>query len=187
MTKQTGLRILTYGGGVVLIIFVLFLSITRQALYAPTLEEQLARSKVPISTRLTELQTWPPTPDHPFYPLRMVWDQVDLRLTSGPARVEKKFAFAKERMQSASILLSRGRYSLALTTLTKAGKYTIAAALDADAIYANQSTQFRESVKAQVASQQLELERLKPFFNDGQRAEIDRLIAELSILSSRFP
>ncbi len=187
MTRGQWLKLGAYVGGVVLIIFVLTLSITRQALYSPTIEEQQARAKISVGERMTELRTWPPLPDHPLYPLRMIQDRVRLLLSRPPQSTELQLSYADRRIDAAKILISRKRYTLALTTLTKAAKYSITAADSAEQVNLHQSTTFHASVGKKLRDQSDEMVRLKPFFSDAQRSVIDRLLAEIAVKATRFP
>lgn len=186
MRKQPFFRLFIYAGGVLLIILILALSLTRQHLYAPSSQDIASRSNVSVSERLEELRTWPPTPDNPLYPARMVGDQVSLYFSSSEDKPLLKLELANERLTSAKILLSHKRSALALTTLTKSTKYVLSAASDASALSPQSSSQIRGEVRNSITIQIQELSRLKESFSDEQKPIVDRLLSELISLRETF-
>ncbi len=186
MRTQTLLRISVYVCGIALIIIVLTLSLTRQHLYAPSSQDLQARRNLSVSERVNELSTWPPTPDNPLYPIRMLDDQLQLRFASPESRLRLKLKFSAERLSSAQILLDHQRSSLALSTLTKSTKYVLSAAQDAMTLSPQSSTEIRGEVRDAITLQIAALERLKPSFSDEQKPIVDRLLSELTALNAAF-
>ncbi|MEP7167572.1 MAG: hypothetical protein ABI758_06385, partial [Candidatus Woesebacteria bacterium] len=127
MSKNPFVRFTVYGAGILLIIFVLLISVTRQTLYAPTAADAQARARLSVGDRLSELRIWPPNPDHPLYILRVGLDQWRLHNATDAQLPLVKIDLAAQRLQSAQILLTHHRTSLSLTTVTKSTKYILSA------------------------------------------------------------
>lgn len=186
MRTQSVIKASMYVGGIVLIILVLGLSLTSQHLYAPTSQDLVLRANLSVSDRLEELREWPPIPDNPLYPVRMIGDQIQILFTSEDQKPMVKLELASERLTSAKILLSHKRTSLALTTLTKSTKYVLSAAGDAGQLSPQSSSQIRGEVRNSITIQIQELSRLKPLFSDEQKPIVDRLLSELTSLRESF-
>ncbi len=186
MKRQNLLRVGVYFLGIFLIVFVLFLSITRQTLYAPTLAEREAMANFSASSRLRELTTLPFLPDHPIYPVLMVRDRVSLFFLSPSKKTERKLELADKRLESAQLLLQKKRSALALTTVSKAEKYVLSASLDVGKSSGPASTADRNEIQKKIATHAVQLELMKPHFSDEQRAVIDRLLSELSVVQQQL-
>lgn len=186
MHSKSVLRVGIYLLGVILIVLIIALSIWRQRLYAPSSQEISMRANVSAGMRVQELREWPPAPDHPFYPFRMVGDQVQLAVASSENLPLLKLQLAQDRLASAKILLYRERTSLALTTLTKSTKYVLSAASDVQKLSPQSSSQIRGEVRNSVSVQIEELRGLKESFSDEQKPIVDRLLSELSVLQETF-
>ncbi len=186
MRTQSLIKASVYVGGILVIVLVLALSLTRQHLYAPSSQDLASRANLSVNDRLTELRTWPPTPDNPLYPVRMFGDQMHLLTSPEDRRPLLKLELANERLSSAKVLLVHKRTSLALTTLTKSTKYVFSAAADASKLSPQSSSQIRGEVRNSITIQIQELSRLKESFSDEQKPIVDRLISELISLQTTF-
>lgn len=115
-------------------------------------------------------------PDHIGYPLLMISDRV--RLESAPAqeRVFMQVEYGFRRLDSAKSLLSQGKSSLAVTTLTKSAKYLQQAALEA------QQYDAAPSVSAHVVKAleffDKDVRRLLDQLPEQDRSTIERLLQE---------
>ncbi len=186
MRTQSLIRFSVYVGGIILILVVLALSLTRQHLYTPSSQDLQSRANLSVSDRIDELRTWPPAPDNPVYPVFMLRDQFRLQYASESQKPLLKLELANDRLSSAKVLLSRRRTSLALSTLTKSTKYVLSAANDAGGLSPQSSSEVRGEVRNSITIQIAELTRLKPLFSDEQKPIIDRLLSELISLSESF-
>lgn len=182
MTRTRFLTFVFHASAIFLILLVLFVSFTRQALYAPTQAELQARAKLPLSTRIAELKQWPPSPDHPLYPLLMVRDRVRLVLAPPAQKPLIKLEYADARLKSAERLIARGRFSLAMSTITKAEKYVLSAAEDIVRLYPRANSPQHGKLIETIRTHEKALFAMKSSFSDEQRAVIDQLLAELSIV-----
>lgn len=185
MTRSQWLRVGAYIVGLCLIFFVLFISIIRQALYAPTLTEQQLRANISITQRFSELQQWPPTPDHPVYPLLMARDRVRLLLAPLERRVILKIEYANHRLALSKTLKDRSRYTLAITTITKAEKYLLSANEDLTHVSAPELASQRALLMQTIDTHAREITAMKPAFSDEQKAILDRLLMETAIVYER--
>lgn len=186
MNRPIIIKVLISVVGIGLILFVLLMSITRQVLYSPTAEELTERRQVTINQRLNELRAWPPAPDNPAYPLRMVHDQVRLFITPDSQKPKLQFELATDRLDSAEKLIARKRLTLALSTLTKSTKYVLSAVVKINETSPKASNPTRALAERQISHQIEALKRLKPSFSDEQKAVIDRLLLELNALRDQF-
>jgi hypothetical protein len=66
-------------------------------------------------------------PDHPFYVLKMVRDQVGLWLARGETRVERLVLYADKRVGAARALVEGNKADLGANTLLKAEQYLVRA------------------------------------------------------------
>lgn len=70
-------------------------------------------------------------PDHPLYPLKALRDRILIFFTRDPVRkVQLNVLFADKRLVMGQLLWEKGTADLSLSTLTKAEKYLLTAALD---------------------------------------------------------
>lgn len=188
MLTSASIRVITAICGILCIFIVLALSITRQALYAPSLGEQQARANIPVTTRLAELREWPPAPDHPIYPLLMLKDRFSLLLASSEEnKATIQLQLAGDRLASSERLLYRKRHALALTTLTKSTKYLLAATQFFEKDSEPASSDERQEVKRILLSHISELERMKQYFSDEQKSILDAQISQVRAMLARLP
>lgn len=186
MRTKSFIRISVYVVGILLIIGILAISVTRQHLYAPSSQDLKSRANLSVNQRINELREWPPTPDNPLYLIRMLGDQITLCMTPMDAKPELKLKLADERLHSAQKLLTHKRTSLALTTLTKSTKYVLSAAQDASKLSPQSSSQIRGMVKNSIRVQISELSSLKESFSDEQKPVVDGLLLQLDSLRATF-
>ncbi|HSW89241.1 MAG TPA: DUF5667 domain-containing protein [Patescibacteria group bacterium] len=175
------IRILFSFGVVLLAIAVLVMTYARQTGVQASMEERQELSTVPVGVRLDQLFSRPILPDNPLYNLKMLRDRVQLMTTVEEDRPPLMLTFANARLTAAQILFTRGRTSLALTTLSKGEKYIFAA----NAVYVNSPkiwSEDRPYFDYTVDTHLQALSLIQAGLVDGQRAYVDQLIAQLSAL-----
>ena len=119
-------------------------------------------------------------PDHVFYPVLMAIDRSRLEAAHPVEKIYLQIEYANRRLFYAAELLETGKSDLALTTLTKAEKYMLQAAREA------QSSETPLEVR-QFASKALEVHiretiAMKNSFSDEQRVVLDPLLVEANQL-----
>lgn len=101
--------------------FVVAISITTSVPVAyPSLKLQASNRQFYLSNTIL--------PDHVVYPLLMVIDRAQLKITSFPERLWLQAEYGWRRLDYANQLLEKNKYDLALTSLTKSQKYFLNAA-----------------------------------------------------------
>jgi hypothetical protein len=135
-----------------------------------------------VRERIEQLFTLPILPDHPLYVLGMVVDRVDLLLASPSKRFALDLSYADTRMATGQALITRGRYSMAISSLTKSEKYILAASDQIKLLPDNEKDEAKQKLSSSIKIHVAILKSMKPFFNDPQQAVIDGLIAQVTAL-----
>lgn len=164
--------------------FIISVSLWRLNLAAVGKEELDYAVPISAATRLQQLVSPPILPDHPLYIIGMVSDRLELMVASPTKRFELRLQYANTRLSTAHALLDRGRLALALSTITKAEKYVIAAAQDVPLLPIEEQDRAAEKLADTISLHKSQLTAMKSSFSDRGKAVIDRLIEQLLILPS---
>lgn len=162
--------------------FVVFFSLWRLNLSMLGPDDREGLSSMSAGERLKQLFTPPILPDHPLYVLGMISDRLDLWLADPQERFLLKLEFAKVRLSTAQVLVTRGRLGLAVTTISKAEKYIISAAEEIQNLPAALQESARLRLVNTIETHEQILMAMKPAFTGPQQATIDRLIEQVLIL-----
>lgn len=123
-------------------------------------------------------------PDHVAYPVLMAFDRAKLETSSPSQHIYLQVEYAQRRFTYAQELLSRQHTNLALTTLTKAQKYLLQAAQEA------QQPDVTPEVKAFVLKNltyyDQEIEALKPQFTSDDQSVVGHHEQELQFLQDQL-
>ncbi len=162
--------------------FVLFLSLWRLNLSVLGNQDRGYTASLSAGERIHQLLTPPILPDHPLYVLGMLSDRLDLWLASPEERFALKLEYADVRLATTKVLLERKRPELAISTLTKAEKYLVAAAEEIPILPASRQKDARGALANKVKLHQGILVAMKPSLTGPQQATIDSLIEQILIL-----
>lgn len=121
-------------------------------------------------------------PDHILYPLLMARDRVALELATPEQKVEYRLEYAKRRTQYAFSLIRKEKYSLALTTATKAQKYVLAAYTEAQE--QGLSSEYQAMIRMELKKQTSQLRQIQAFFPGEGNSTLSALIAESEALTN---
>lgn len=115
-------------------------------------------------------------PDHALYPMAMMRDRVILEAAQPDERIELRVQYARQRIAAAAALLDKGKPALALSTATKAQKYLLTAALEAQQLELDAADS--QAVRAVLQQETASLEALVPQFPESDRGVLQKLISE---------
>lgn len=127
----------------------------------------------------------PILPDHLFYPLLMVGDQLELVFTNRENKLFLQMDFAIRRLEAAHGLLALGKTNLAFTTLGKAHQYLLQVneQLLTHAVF----SQYQHLGKNLSNFFLADYEELRPQLTDSQQANLENMRQELLCYLNKFP
>ena len=115
-------------------------------------------------------------PDHALYPLLMVKDRVLLETAQPEDRIHLRIEYAQRRMHYTKKLIAKGKFVTALSTATKAQKYLLTAALEAQEMELTESCM--EEIVTSLRQQTEELKHVQAQYPDNGKRVLGALIAE---------
>lgn len=124
-------------------------------------------------------------PDHIFYPLVAVYDQVHLQLSSPVEQILIREELAKRRLGAASELFREGKNELAFVTLGKAHQYLLR--VNNDVEHLTEARTMVGEVSALDGEFTREYARLRHYMSDSQQASVTRMSDELATAGGKLP
>ena len=115
-------------------------------------------------------------PDHVLYPAFMTKDRVQLEFAQPKERIQLRLQYAERRMVSAQALVQKGKYDVALSTATKAQKYLLTAAYEAQQVDADAQTM--KTILNKLQRHTEELEEIQSHYSGDGYAVLQTLIDE---------
>lgn len=123
-------------------------------------------------------------PDHIAYPLLMMADKVQLKLTPYPDKIWLQVEYGWRRLDYTRKLLKKGKPQLALTTFTKSQKYFIAAiqkSLDSES-----NPEIKKNLLKHATLYISDAKVVGSQFNGADKAVVDQLLNESAALRFRL-
>jgi hypothetical protein len=120
-------------------------------------------------------------PDHILYPALMAVERVQLETSSDAERIYMEMDYANRRLDAAQALIEKNDTNLAVSTITKAEKYLQHAANGIKEL--NASTSARQELIDTISYHNGKIQELESKFTDGQRAVVDKLVEENTVIS----
>ena len=115
-------------------------------------------------------------PDHVLYPVFMTKDRVQLEFAQPKERIQLRLQYAERRMVSAQALVQKGKYDVALSTATKAQKYLLTAAYEAQQVDADAQTM--KTILNKLQRHTEKLEEIQSHYSGDGYAVLQTLIDE---------
>lgn len=127
----------------------------------------------------------PMLPDHLFYPLLMVGDQLELAFANQENKLFLQMDYAIRRLEAAHSLLALGKTHLAFITLGKAHQYLLQVneQLLTHAVFAKHQHLGKNLSNFFLA----DYEGLRPQLTDSQQANLENMRQELLCYLNKFP
>lgn len=132
--------------------------------------------KISLSSRIV--------PGNILYPFKVVRDKVALWMMDTADQCLERLSLASERLSQAEHLIEQGDTELALETMVKGQRYISEAASQCQ--QNKLSIQYQDSIKATIDEYQRELQDMKQYYSDTDRAVIDQLITQNNALLVHF-
>jgi hypothetical protein len=123
-------------------------------------------------------------PDHVVYPLLMVVDKVQLKITPFPERLWLQAEYGWRRLDYAHQLLEKEKYDLALTALTKSQKYFLNATQEV--LTTETNDEVRLMMLKHFTAYLWEASVVADNFDGAQKAVADQLIGECEVVKLRL-
>ena len=123
-------------------------------------------------------------PDHILYPLLMVIDRVQLKITPFPERLWLQAEYGWRRLDYAHKLLEKDKRDLALTSLTKSQKYFLNATQEV--LDSETTDEVKLMMLKHFTAYLWEARLVADNFEGAQKAVADRLISECEAVKLRL-
>jgi len=172
------LRFTLSSGALLLASFILFISLSASNSRMVTTHSTFESSHRQFYISQTIL------PDHVAYPILMAFDKAKLETAAQDKQLYLEVEYAQRRFEYAQDLLKRDNQNLALTTITKALKYSLQAgiaALDTDV-----SAQDKQFVLRHLQAFIQTVPQLKPAFTDADYSVVEHHLQELQVIQNQL-
>ncbi len=158
-------------------VFVVAISITTSVPEAyPSLKLEASNRQFYLSNTIL--------PDHIVYPLLMIVDRVQLKITPFPERLWLQAEYGWRRLDYAHKLLEKEKHDLALTALTKSQKYFLNATQEA--LSTETTDEVRLMMLKHFTAYLWEARVVADNFDGAQKAVADQLIGECEVVKLRL-
>ncbi len=123
-------------------------------------------------------------PDHVFYPLIVVVDRLELKMSEPEERIVLEMDYAGKRLEAAKALFKQEKNDLAFVTLNKAHQYLLKA--NEDVFNLERQGKYLNFTVGLNKKFQQEYEKLKENMDDAQKARTQVMIEELQAVGGKL-